>query len=70
MHLSLLDADVKAKNTVAKVTDDVLNNKCGAKDVAKLNPRLRFDDGGRIEVKKDVLAVGEALTVLVEYKRD
>ncbi len=70
MHLSLLEPVFGAKKTVAKVTDDVLNNKGPAKDVAKLNPRLNFDDGGRIEVKKDVLSVGEALTVIVEYKRD
>ena len=70
MHLSILNPQRGPVFSVAKVTNNILDVTCPANDVAFANPRLGFDDGGRIEATTDDIAPGEAVTLLLEYKRD
>lgn len=70
MHLSILNPQRGPVFSTAKVTNNILDVNCPANDVASGTPRLSVDDGGRIEATTDDLAPGEAVTLLLEYKRD
>ena len=70
MHLSILNPQRGPVDSVAKVTNQILDTNCPANDVAGAGPRLNVDDGGRIEATTADIAPGESVTLLLEYKRD
>ena len=70
MHLSILNPQRGPVFSVAKVTANILDVNCPANDAAFASPALEVDFGGRIEATTDDIAPGEAVTLLLEYKRD
>jgi len=70
MHLSILNPQRGPVFSTAKVTANILDVTCPAADAAFADPALDADFGGRIEATTDDIAPGEAVTLLLEYKRD
>ncbi len=71
MHLSILNPQRGPVFSVAKVTNQILDTGCPAVSEQGIDsPRLRRDDGGRIEATTPTLGPGESVSLLLEYKRD
>ena len=73
VHLSTLTPDSASRLIEAKVVDFVTDTSCPVvppTEVGIDNPRIDFDDAGRLEVTKASLAAREQMSVEFEYKRD